>query len=138
MSAELEQKINALYADRDQLQHPEAKEAVRQAMQKLNAGEIRVASQNGPGDWQVNAWVKKAILLYFGIAEMRSYQSGDLSYYDKIDPRLDHAERGVRVVPPAVCRYGAYVEKGAILMPSYVNIGAYVATGTMVDTWATV
>ena len=69
---------------------------------------------------------------------MRGYTSGDLAYYDKIDPRVDHAARGVRVVPPAVCRYGAFVEPGAILMPSYVNIGAYVSTGTMVDTWATV
>ncbi len=138
MYPDLQQTIEQLFDNRDGLKAPGGKEAVREAIALLSAGQIRVASQKAPGDWEVHAWVKKAILLYFGIQEMRSYRSGDLEYYDKIDPRTDHAERGVRVVPPAVCRYGAFVEKGAILMPSYVNIGAYVATGTMVDTWATV
>lgn len=132
----LQKTIEAAYADRSLL--PQAKESVLEAIELLSKGKIRVATQLEPGNWQVNAWVKQAILLYFGLSEMKSIQSGDLTYYDKIPTRTDHVEQGVRVVPPAVYRYGAHVEKGAILMPSYVNIGAYVSTGTMVDTWATV
>ncbi len=131
-------EIEAAYNDRQLLKNDGPRQAVRQAIELLNRGEIRVATQLAPGDWQVNAWVKKAILLYFGIQEMRAMQAGDLHYHDKINVRQDHASRGLRVVPPAVCRFGAFVEKGAILMPSYVNIGAYVSAGTMVDTWATV
>lgn len=111
---------------------------VQEVIEALSVGKIRVAEQVGPGEWKVNVWVKKAILLYFKIAQMREIKSGELVYWDKIPLRTDHATSGVRVVPPAVYRYGAHVEKGAILMPSYVNIGAYVGTGTMVDTWATV
>ncbi len=107
-------------------------------MDLLNFGKIRVAEPLRQGEWKVNAWVKKAILLYFGVTEMGEIRSGDLTFYDKIPVRKDHKEQGVRVVPHALCRYGAHLEKGVILMPSYVNIGAYVATGTMVDTWATV
>ncbi|HNJ34986.1 MAG TPA: 2,3,4,5-tetrahydropyridine-2,6-dicarboxylate N-succinyltransferase [Leptospiraceae bacterium] len=117
---------------------PAAREAVLEALSLLNQGKIRVAVCKAPGDWEVQAWVKKAILLYFGITEMKEVHSGDLSYFDKIPTRTDHKEAGIRAVPPAVIRYGAFAEKGVILMPSYVNIGAYVATGTMVDTWATV
>ncbi len=130
--------IEAAYENRKLLSQPETKEAIEETIAQLNQGQLRVASQRAAGDWSVHVWVKKAILLYFVIRPMQTYQSGDLQYYDKIDPRRDHALRGIRVVPPAVCRYGAFVEKGAILMPSYVNIGAYVASGTMVDTWATV
>ncbi|MCB1326882.1 MAG: 2,3,4,5-tetrahydropyridine-2,6-dicarboxylate N-succinyltransferase [Spirochaetales bacterium] len=138
MYSDLEKQINELYEDRSGLKKPSGAEAVREAVALLNDGKIRVASQQAPGKWTVHAWVKKAILLYFSVSEMRVYESGDLAYYDKIDPRTDHASRGVRVVPPGVCRYGAFVEPGAIMMPSYVNIGAYVSSGTMVDTWATV
>lgn len=136
MHEELKTKIEAAFDDKSKLAG--AKDAVLQAVELLNAGEIRVATQKGPGDWEVNAWVKKAILLYFPLTQMGEIKSGDIVYHDKIPVRTDHKERGVRVVPPAVCRYGAFVEPGAIMMPSYVNIGAYVSSGTMVDTWATV
>ncbi len=135
---ELQPLIESAFNDRDQLKKKEYRDAVLETMELLNNGVVRVAEQKAVGDWTVNSWVKMAILLYFGITEMNVMSSGDLSYYDKIPVRNDHASRGVRVVPPAVCRYGAFIEKGAILMPSYVNIGAYVSTGTMVDTWATV
>lgn len=134
--AKMQELIERAFDDRSQL--PQAREAVLEALELLTHGKIRVAIQKKQGDWEVQTWVKKAILLYFGIAEMREMNSGELTYFDKIEPRRDHKESGVRVVPPAVIRYGAFAEKGAILMPSYVNIGAYVATGTMVDTWATV
>ncbi len=134
----LTEYIEDAYNKRDLLQQPQYKQAVEEAIALLNQGKIRVAIQKGPGQWEVQSWVKKAILLYFGIAPMRDFTSGDLEYYDRIPPRTQHKNSGIRVVPPAVCRYGAHIEKGAILMPSYVNIGAYVASGTMVDTWATV
>ncbi len=136
MHAELQRTIEAAYDDRSKL--GAARQAVFRTIELLNAGEIRVASRRGPGDWEVHAWIKKAILLYFPLAEMKPIRAGELLYHDKVPVRTDHVERGLRVVPPAVCRYGAFVEAGAILMPSYVNIGAYVAAGTMVDTWATV
>jgi len=88
--------------------------------------------------WQVNEWVKKAIIMYFPIQQMRTMRGGELEWYDKMELKHDYEKLGVRVVPQAVARYGAYIAPGAILMPSYVNIGAYVDTGTMVDTWATV
>ena len=120
------------------LEKAEVQEIIKQCILALNRGELRVAVQKEPGNWEVQAWVKKAILLYFSISPMQKLSAGDLHYYDRIPVRSDHEERSLRVVPPAVCRYGAYVEKGAILMPSYINIGAYVAKGSMVDTWATV
>lgn len=135
---QLEKIINEAYDNRKLLKEQSVKDAVRSALKLLNSGEIRVAEQKSQGNWQVNAWVKKSILLYFPLAQMETISSGDISYHDKIPVRTDHKERGVRVVPPAVCRFGAFVEPGAIMMPSYVNIGAYVSAGTMVDTWATV
>lgn len=138
MYTELAKKIEEIYDNREMLESPEGQQSIRQAMELLNQGSIRVADKLAPGEWQVNAWVKKAILLFFPISAMEEISSGDLSYFDKIPVRTDHKERGVRVVPPAVCRYGAFIEPGAILMPGYVNIGAYVASGSMVDTWATV
>ncbi len=138
MYEELEKKIEALYENREGLKEKGGKEAVLETVALINDGKLRVAEPVKQGDWKVNAWAKKAILLYFGVAEMKEMKSGDLTFYDKIPTRTDHAERGVRVVPHAICRYGAFIEKGAIMMPSYINIGAYVSTGTMVDTWATV
>ncbi len=135
---DLKNKIEELYDNRDKMSEPGSKEAVLETLELLNKGELRVAEQVKPGEWKVNAWAKKAILLYFPLAQMEKMDSGALAYYDKIPVRTDHSERGVRVVPPAVCRYGAFVEPGAIMMPSYVNIGAYVSAGSMVDTWATV
>jgi 2,3,4,5-tetrahydropyridine-2-carboxylate N-succinyltransferase len=111
---------------------------IERVIQLLDQGHLRVASSVSPGKWITHEWVKKAILLYFRIRQVSLIQSGELSFLDKIPPKTWSGKEGVRVVPPAVARFGSYVEKGAILMPSYVNIGAYVGEGTMVDTWATV
>ncbi len=123
---------------------PEVRRAVEQVIGDLNKGRLRVAERQGVGQWSVNQWVKKAVLLSFRLNENRTVHAGDLSFFDKVPTkfaRLDEAamrETGVRVVPPAVARRGCYIGKNVILMPSYVNIGAYVDEGTMVDTWATV
>ena len=113
-------------------------EAIQMAIEWLDSGSERVCRRNDNGEWQVEAWLKEAILLYFRVKNMQKFQAGDLHFYDKIPLKVWGEEQGVRVVPHAVVRKGAFVEKGAILMPSYVNIGAYVGSGTMVDTWATV
>ena len=105
----------------------------------LDDGSVRVAQRDDDeGDWHINGWVQQAINLYFQIAPMAAIEAGDLSWYDKIPPRGDHPGRGLRIVPPAVVRYGSFIEAGAIVMPSFVNIGAFVGRGTMIDTWATV
>ena len=120
------------------------KEAVLAAMAKLDSGELRVAEQRAIGDWQVNEWLKKAVLLSFRIEDNEFLKGGYTNYYDKVPSKFadynsrDFRESGVRVVPPAAVRRGSYIASGAVLMPSYVNIGAYVDSGTMVDTWATV
>lgn len=134
----METLINNAYEDPNFKQNKVYINAIYETMEMLNNGLIRVAEQISIGNWKVNTWVKKAILLYFKVSEMKLISAGDLVYYDKIPVRTDHQKSGVRVVPSGLIRYGAYVEKGAILMPSYVNIGAYVGSGTMVDTWATV
>jgi 2,3,4,5-tetrahydropyridine-2-carboxylate N-succinyltransferase len=115
-------------------------DAVEQTIAGLDRGDLRVASPPSEpgGDWTVNVWVKQAVLMYFKIAVMTEMDSGALRWFDKIPVKTSHAADGVRAVPPATVRRGAYVEPGAILMPSYVNIGARVGQGTMVDTWATV
>ena len=119
--------------------------AVREVVYRLDQGALRVAERNpdaaadaGPDRWLVNGWVQVAINLYFGLAPLETYRAGELEFFDKIPPKRDLAQAGVRVVPPGVVRYGAHVEKGAIVMPGYVNIGARVGSGSMVDTWATV
>lgn len=120
------------------------KEAVAEALQRLDRGELRVAEQRGVGDWVVNEWLKKAVLLSFRLEDNRFMKGGFTNYFDKVPSKYadynsrDFRETGVRVVPPASARYGAYIAPGVVLMPSYVNIGAYVDSGTMVDTWATV
>jgi 2,3,4,5-tetrahydropyridine-2,6-dicarboxylate N-succinyltransferase len=103
----------------------------------LDSGKIRVAEKSG-NDWKTNVWVKQAIMMYFGIMEIRDIEIGPFVYRDKIPLKRNYRELNVRVVPPAVARYGSFLETGVVLMPSYVNIGAYVGAGTMVDTWATV
>jgi 2,3,4,5-tetrahydropyridine-2,6-dicarboxylate N-succinyltransferase len=108
------------------------------ALAALDAGELRVATQRAPGEWETHAWLKQAVLLYFGVAKMAPSAAGPLNFYDKIPLKQGLEKAGVRVVPPGTIRYGAFVEAGAILMPGYVNIGAYVGAGTMIDTWATV
>lgn len=134
----LKHYIEKAYDDPQFKNNKEYIKAIHDTLEILNNGIIRVAEPISQGNWKVNEWVKKAILLYFRIAEMNIISAGDLVFYDKIPLKSDHAQRGVRVVPHGIIRYGAFIEKGAILMPSYVNIGAYVSTGTMVDTWATV
>lgn len=116
------------------------KEAVIGVIEAVNSGSLRVAQPdpNAPDGWMINGWVQQAINLYFRVAKMEPIEGGHLAWFDKIPPRTDHAERGLRAVPTALVRYGAYVETGAVLMPSFVNIGAFVGRGSMVDTWATV
>lgn len=136
---DMEEIIEKLYASEERnLQESQAKEAILESIRLLDNGEIRVAQKGDTGEWQVNQWVKKAILLYFGLMEMKTIHAGDIEFWDKIPLKSNFAEKKVRVVPPAMARYGSFIESGAVLMPSYVNIGAYVATGSMVDTWATV
>lgn len=123
---------------------PDVRNAVEQVIADLNKGRIRVAERQGVGQWTVNQWVKKAVLLSFRLSDNKIMRAGDLGFYDKVPTKFAHLdeaalrEAGVRVVPPAVARRGSYIAKNVVLMPSYVNIGAYVDEGTMVDTWATV
>ncbi len=130
-----QQLIEAAYDDRSVL--ADAKEAVERTIASLDCGELRVANP-GPSGWTVNEWVKKAVLLFFGIREMTEMRAGPFVYFDKIPTKTALAAQGVRVVPPGTVRYGAFCEPGVVVMPGYVNIGAWVGAGTMVDTWATV
>lgn len=134
---ELKTLILQAWENRELLKEKKYKDAIREVVDLLDNGKIRVAEKIN-GEWIVNEWIKQAILLYFPIQEMQVMEVGPFEYYDKIPLKKNYKERGVRVVPPATARYGSYIEPGAILMPSYVNIGAYVGSGTMVDTWATV
>ncbi len=140
MYNKLKDIIEAAWESRELLQQSATQDAIREVIEAVDKGQLRCAE---PIDaekslWQVNEWVKKAIILYFPIQPMRKMVSGELEFYDKMELKRNFEELGVRVVPHAVARYGAYIAQGAILMPSYVNIGAYVDSGTMVDTWATV
>ncbi len=134
---ELKKLITEAWENRELLKEKKYQDAVRETIDLLDKGKIRVAEKKD-GDWIVNEWVKQAILLYFPIQEMQVMEVGPFEYYDKIPLKKNWKEAGVRVVPPATARYGSFIEAGAILMPSYVNIGAYVGSGTLVDTWATV
>jgi 2,3,4,5-tetrahydropyridine-2-carboxylate N-succinyltransferase len=129
----LEREIDALWEELD----PSRAGAVEETIAALDRGELRVAEKRGD-QWVVNEWVKKAILLYFRIRRMEPSEVGPFTYHDKIPLKQDYAERGVRVVPPATARFGSFLSPDVILMPSYVNIGAWVGPRTMVDTWATV
>ena len=133
----LQEIIEQAWADRSLLQQVQTTEAIRSVIADLDAGNIRVAEPDGD-NWKVNEWVKKAVLMYFPIQRMETIEVGPFEFHDKIALKKDFAHLGVRVVPHAIARYGSYLSKGVILMPSYVNIGAYVGEGTMVDTWATV
>lgn len=133
----LEARISAAWENRDLLQDPETIDAVRKVISLLDEGNLRVAEPTADG-WQVNEWVKKAVVLYFPIQKMETLEAGIFEYHDKMPLKRGYKEKGIRVVPNAVARHGAYISSGVILMPSYVNIGAYVDEGTMVDTWATV
>ncbi|MEJ8801953.1 2,3,4,5-tetrahydropyridine-2,6-dicarboxylate N-succinyltransferase [Pontibacter sp. H249] len=133
----LREIIEQAWNNRELLQESNTVEAIRAVIEELDKGTLRVAEPNGD-DWQVNEWVKKAVLMYFPIQQMKTIEVGPFEFHDKIALKRNYEQLGVRVVPHAVARYGAYLAKGVIMMPSYVNIGAYVDSGTMVDTWATV
>lgn len=129
--------IEAAWDNRALLQEEETQAAIRSIIEQLDQGTLRVATPTANG-WEVNEWVKKAVVLYFPIQQMETVEAGPLEFHDKIPLKTGYKEKGIRVVPHAVARKGAYISAGTILMPSYVNIGAYVDEGTMVDTWATV
>ena len=132
--------IEEAWEKRELLATDEVRDAIRRVVEAVDKGKLRCAEPIDleHSEWQVNEWVKKAIIMYFPIQTMRTMTAGELEWYDKMELKRGYEELGVRVVPSAVARYGAYIAPGAILMPSYVNIGAYVDSGTMVDTWATV
>ncbi|WP_088324793.1 2,3,4,5-tetrahydropyridine-2,6-dicarboxylate N-succinyltransferase [Polaribacter tangerinus] len=134
---EIREIIESAWENRDLLTEQKTIDTIRKVVDLLDKGTLRVAEPIANG-WQVNEWVKKAVVLYFPIQKMETLEAGIFEYHDKIPLKRNFAERGIRVVPNAVARHGAYISEGTILMPSYVNIGAYVDEGTMVDTWATV
>ncbi|MFD2516813.1 2,3,4,5-tetrahydropyridine-2,6-dicarboxylate N-succinyltransferase [Salinimicrobium flavum] len=133
----LQKTIENAWENRELLTDSYTIKAIREVIELLDSGELRVAEPVNSG-WQVNEWVKKAVVLYFPIQKMETLEAGIFEYHDKIPLKRGYKEKGIRVVPNAVARHGAYISKGVIMMPSYVNIGAYVDEGTMVDTWATV
>ena len=134
---ELKDKILAAWSDRELLKDAQYADAVRAVIEEVDKGRLRVAEKLEE-NWVVNEWVKQAILMYFGIQQMQTWELAPFEFYDKMLLKKDYKSLGVRAVPHAVARYGAYLAKNVVLMPSYVNIGAYVDEGTMVDTWATV
>jgi len=148
MTQQLQNTIDAAWEDRAKISSTQAPkevvEAVDHVIAELNNGHLRVATRQAVGQWTVHQWIKKAVLLSFRIKDNEQIQAGSLGFYDKVPTKFSHLsaaelkDAGVRIVPPAVARRGSYIAKGAILMPSYVNIGAYVGENTMVDTWATV
>jgi 2,3,4,5-tetrahydropyridine-2,6-dicarboxylate N-succinyltransferase len=147
MTDQLQQIIDLAWEGRasiNAINSPEVREAVEHVISDLNKGRIRVAERQGVGQWTVNQWIKKAVLLSFRLNDNKIMRAGDLGFFDKVQTKFAHLdeaamrETGVRVVPPAVARRGSYLARNVVLMPSYVNIGAYVDEGTMVDTWATV
>jgi 2,3,4,5-tetrahydropyridine-2-carboxylate N-succinyltransferase len=133
----LESLVSAAYADRSLLKDPAHRVAVLDTLAMLDRGEVRVATKEDDG-WHVHAWLKEAILLYFALREIETLEVGPFEFRDKIPMKKGLEAAGVRVVPPGVARYGAFLESGVVLMPGYVNLGAWVGRGTMVDTWATV
>ncbi|MDA8591845.1 2,3,4,5-tetrahydropyridine-2,6-dicarboxylate N-succinyltransferase [Flavobacteriaceae bacterium] len=133
----LQQTIETAWDNRELLGEKNTQDTIREIVSLLDEGSLRVAEPTENG-WQVNEWVKKAVVMYFPIQTMATIEVGPFEFHDKIPLKKDYKAKGIRVVPHAVARHGAYISKGTILMPSYVNIGAYVDEGTMVDTWATV
>ncbi|MEC8723458.1 MAG: 2,3,4,5-tetrahydropyridine-2,6-dicarboxylate N-succinyltransferase [Bacteroidota bacterium] len=133
----IQTSIEAAWDNRELLKEASTQALVRDIINRLDEGSLRVAQPTADG-WQVNEWVKKAVVMYFPIQTMETIEVGPFEFHDKIPLKKNYKAKGIRVVPHAVARHGAYISKGSILMPSYVNIGAYVDEGTMVDTWATV
>ena len=134
---ELKARIEEVWKNRELLKEQKYMEAIRAVIEETDKGRLRVAEPEAD-HWKVNEWVKQAILMYFGIQQMKTWTVGPMEFYDKMELKKDYATLGVRAVPHAVARYGAYLARSVVMMPSYVNIGAYVDEGTMVDTWATV
>lgn len=134
---EIKEIIENAWSDRSLLEHKEVQNAIESVINELDSGRLRVAEpvENG---WKVNEWVKKAVILYFPLQKMEAIEVGPFEFHDKIKLKKGYETLGVRVAPPAVARYGSFINKGVIMMPCYINIGAYVDSGTMVDTWATV
>lgn len=130
--------VEAAFSDRSLLDDSAHRCAVLDAIAALDSGEVRVATRGESGEWSVHAWVKQAVLLYFGLRGMERIEVGPFEFHDKIPLKHGLDAAGVRVVPPGVARYGSFLERGVVLMPGYVNIGAWVGSGTMIDTWATV
>jgi 2,3,4,5-tetrahydropyridine-2-carboxylate N-succinyltransferase len=134
---EIKNLIEAAWENRELLSRSDVREAILEVIEGLDKGQLRVAEPDGDG-WKVNDWIKKGVILYFPITKMSTIEVGPFEYHDKIPLKKGYEAQGVRVVPHAIARYGSFLERGVIMMPSYVNIGAYVGSGTMVDTWATV
>jgi len=133
----MKELIEAAWQDRSLLENQKYVDAVRSVIEEVDKGRLRTAEPNENG-WQVNEWVKQAILLYFGVQKMQTWELAPFEFHDKMLLKKDYASMGVRAVPHAVARYGSFLGRNVVLMPSYVNIGAYVDEGSMVDTWATV
>jgi len=129
--------IEEAWENREMLRESNVQTSIRNVIELLDKGQLRVAEPTADG-WQLNEWIKKAVLLYFTFQKLKTYEAGPMEFYDKMALKTNYKEQGVRVVPHGVARYGSYLAKGVIMMPSYVNIGAYVDCDTMVDTWATV
>lgn len=134
----MQEIIERAWNDRSLLENADVRATIDQVIARLDSGELRVAQPLENGTWQVNEWVKKAVVMYFPIRKMETIEVGPFEFHDKMALKTGYKEKGIRVVPHAIARYGAYISKGVIMMPSYINIGAYVDEGTMVDTWATV
>jgi 2,3,4,5-tetrahydropyridine-2,6-dicarboxylate N-succinyltransferase len=134
----MQAQIEAIWNDRNLLKDKQSIQLIESIIEQLDKGLIRVAEPKDDGSWQVNEWIKKAVILYFPTRQMQTLEAGPMEFHDKMALKRNYADLGVRVVPHAIARYGAFLASGVIMMPSYVNIGAYVDSGTMVDTWATV
>jgi 2,3,4,5-tetrahydropyridine-2-carboxylate N-succinyltransferase len=137
MQDEKKEIIERAWDNREMLNDPTVQDVIRSVVDNLDHGEMRIAEKYD-GQWMVNEWLKKAVILYFPINSMETVETGPFEFHDKIPLKHNYAEQQVRVVPHAIARHGAYLAPGVVMMPSYVNIGAYVDSGTMVDTWATV
>jgi len=135
---EFKEIIERAWENRELLKDKNTQIAVKTVVEELDHGKVRVAEPTDDGEWQVNEWIKKAVILYFPLQKMQSISVGPFEFHDKIKLKQGYDKLGVRVVPHAIARYGSFVNRGVVMMPSYVNIGAYVDSGTMVDTWATV
>ena len=133
----MKELIDIVWNNRDLLKEKKYSDAVKSTLEKLNKGEIKVAEKID-SKWIVNEWVKKAVILFFPLMEMKTIELGPFEFHDKIKLKTNYKKQGVRVVPHAIARYGSFIHKGVVLMPSYVNIGSNIGSGTMIDTWATV